>query len=126
MTKTAKAFAALGHETRLKIVECVLIHSPATLQYIQAITQKETANISHHLKILTEAGLIRRHQSGPFAMFTFNEPVISSLILYLGRVLEKVKKDHEALDSKVPDAGSENPSVRPTGDGEDGTRDESR
>jgi DNA-binding transcriptional ArsR family regulator len=125
--KIDKAFDSLGHETRLKIVEMVLKHSPATLQFIAAGIQRPTANVSHHLKILTDAGILHRAQSGPFSMFTFNHKVITSLVIYLGRILEQQKeKENEALSNDIQDASPEHLDLRPTGDGKDSTSDDSR
>lgn len=117
--KVDKAFASLGHPTRLKILEAVLKHSPATLQFISSMIQVPLPNVSHHLKIMTDAGLLNRRTSGSYSMFTFNADVFSTLVIYLGRVVEKEKGQDEAIDNDVQNAATQNPSVRPTGDRED-------
>ncbi|MBS7252255.1 MAG: winged helix-turn-helix transcriptional regulator [Candidatus Freyarchaeota archaeon] len=56
MEDKVKFFRALGVETRLKIVRCLLNHQYCTCDFTQ-MTKRDQATISSHLKILVEAGI---------------------------------------------------------------------
>ena len=54
-------FKALGNSTRLKILESIKI-KPRCICEIIPITGKSQPNVSHHIKILKNAGLISEHR----------------------------------------------------------------
>jgi ArsR family transcriptional regulator, arsenate/arsenite/antimonite-responsive transcriptional repressor len=77
---TAAIFKALGDPARVKIVNllaradeavCACEFNPAL-----GLTQ---ATVSHHLKKLTEAGLLEREQRGKWAYFSLNPEAVSRL-----------------------------------------------
>lgn len=75
LSKRALQFKALGDETRLKLLldvaagenqeECVCNLTPSS-----GLSQP---TISHHLKILVEAGLLDRAQRGKWAYYSLTE-----------------------------------------------------
>ena len=62
----ASAFAALGSEQRLAILECLVRAGPNGLATgaLGDRTGVSGSTLTHHLKILTAAGLIRQEKQG--------------------------------------------------------------
>lgn len=63
MKKTAKIFKALSDETRLRILK-MLEQRPLCVCEIQFILKGSQPNVSHHLKTLSEAGLVESKKDG--------------------------------------------------------------
>ncbi len=63
MKKTTKVFKALSDETRLRILK-MLEGRPLCVCEIQFIIKGSQPNISHHLKMLSEAGLLDSKKEG--------------------------------------------------------------
>ena len=57
---------ALGDETRLRIYEAIGARRDMTCSDIVTMQGVTPATISHHLKILMDAGLIECHKQGQF------------------------------------------------------------
>ncbi len=57
---------ALADETRLMILEDILAHPEMTCGQIVALRGVTPATVSHHLKILQDAGLIACRKDGQF------------------------------------------------------------
>jgi DNA-binding transcriptional ArsR family regulator len=55
---TAQQYGALGHPTRLRLL-LALGQQPATISQLAAALHSHKGNIAHHLRVLTEAGLVR-------------------------------------------------------------------
>ena len=55
---TARQYGALGHPTRLRLL-LALGQQPATISQLAAALHSHKGNIAHHLKVLSEAGLVR-------------------------------------------------------------------
>ena len=55
-------FKALGNSTRLKILDLVKNNSKCICEIIPN-TEKSQPNVSHHIKILKNAGLISEHKN---------------------------------------------------------------
>ncbi len=54
-------FKALGNSTRLKILDSIK-NKPRCICEIIPIAKKSQPNVSHHIKILKNAGLISEHR----------------------------------------------------------------
>jgi ArsR family transcriptional regulator, arsenate/arsenite/antimonite-responsive transcriptional repressor len=77
---TARLFRALGDPARVKIVN-LLAGSGAPVcacEFIPALELSQ-ATVSHHLRKLTEAGLLEREQRGKWAYFSLVPEAISRL-----------------------------------------------
>jgi ArsR family transcriptional regulator, arsenate/arsenite/antimonite-responsive transcriptional repressor len=77
---TAALFKALGEPARVKIVN-VLARSDAPVcacEFEPALGLSQ-GTVSHHLKRLTEAGLLERDQRGRWAYFSLSEAALERL-----------------------------------------------
>ena len=63
MKKTVKVYKALSDETRLRILK-MLESRPLCVCEIQHVLKGSQPNVSHHLKTLTEAGLLESKKEG--------------------------------------------------------------
>lgn len=60
----AKIFKALAHPTRLKIMELLLHKESLCVCHIYESLDLEQANVSQHLRILKNAGLLNSRKEG--------------------------------------------------------------
>lgn len=65
-TQIEKISKALGDETRLRIFEAISAKRNATCGEIVSLHGVTPATVSHHMKILADAGLIRCRKEGQF------------------------------------------------------------
>jgi ArsR family transcriptional regulator, arsenate/arsenite/antimonite-responsive transcriptional repressor len=77
---TAAIFKALGDPARVKIVNLLARSEEAVCacEFIPGLGLTQ-ATVSHHLKKLTEAGLLEREQRGKWAYFSLNPEAVSRL-----------------------------------------------
>ena len=77
---TAGVFKALGDPARVKILS-VLAASQGEVcacEFVPALGLSQ-ATVSHHLKKLTDAGLLEREQRGKWAFFSLNAEALARL-----------------------------------------------
>jgi len=77
---TASIFKALADPARIKIVNLLAQtdESVCACEFIPALGLTQ-ATVSHHLKKLTDAGLLEREQRGKWAYFSLNPEAVSQL-----------------------------------------------
>jgi ArsR family transcriptional regulator len=77
---TAAVFKALGDPARVKIVNLLARSDEAVCacEFIPALGLAQ-ATVSHHLKKLTDAGLLEREQRGKWAYFSLNPEAVARL-----------------------------------------------
>jgi ArsR family transcriptional regulator len=88
---TAQLFKALGDPARVKIVN-LLARSEAPVcacEIVPAVGLAQ-ATVSHHLKKLTQTGLLEREQRGKWAYFSLN-PEAAGQLAGLVRIPEVVR-----------------------------------
>lgn len=92
--KLAQFFFALGHGRRLRIV-ATLSSAPQgmTFEAIEAATDIKGSSLTHHMRILKDAGLVVRKVVGRNSVYRFNK---TPLQRHLGGV------DIAALSSGLP------------------------
>jgi ArsR family transcriptional regulator, arsenate/arsenite/antimonite-responsive transcriptional repressor len=86
-----KISKALGDETRLRIFEAVSRGKQMNCGEIVSMRGVTPATVSHHLKILSEAGLITCRRDG---QFVYSEPVPETIAAYtqaLGKIARRKK-----------------------------------
>ena len=78
---TARLFKALGDPARVKIVNLLaLSDEPVCACEIVPALDLAQATVSHHLKKLTQAGLLDREQRGKWAYFSLNAKAAAQLV----------------------------------------------
>ena len=105
MKKTTKLFKALSDETRLRILK-MLEGRPLCVCEIQYVLKGSQPNVSHHLKTLSEAGLVESERDGLWISYriakTAETPLHTALLSLLRRSLkedDRVKKDRIVVKS---------------------------
>lgn len=78
LSMIASFFKVLSEVSRLQIV-CALKSGPKNVTQIIEITGLGQANVSKHLKILTDARLLRRQQQGVNVVYEIANPAIFPL-----------------------------------------------
>jgi ArsR family transcriptional regulator, arsenate/arsenite/antimonite-responsive transcriptional repressor len=87
-----KISKALADGTRLKILEAISASKCITCGEIVSMRGVTPATVSHHLKILSEAGLIACRREG---QFIYNQAVPETVEAYT-RALRKISKCKKA------------------------------
>jgi ArsR family transcriptional regulator len=77
---TAKLFRALGDPARVRIVNAIAIAGGAVCacEFNEALGLSQPT-VSHHLKTLTDAGLLAREQRGKWAYFSLRRDAVETL-----------------------------------------------
>jgi ArsR family transcriptional regulator len=77
---TARVFKALGDPARVKILSLVAAAGePVCACEFTPALRLSQATVSHHLKKLTEIGLLDREQRGKWAYFSLNAAAVEQL-----------------------------------------------
>jgi len=87
-----KISKALADETRLRIFEAVSASGQMNCGEIVSMRGVTPATVSHHLKILSEAGLIDCRREG---QFVYSRAVPETIAAY-GRALSKIARGKKA------------------------------
>lgn len=89
-------FIALGDEVRLTIIETLATSPRQQMLNVNEITRKTHLSrpaISHHLKILKEAGLVDIHQNGTSNYYYLTVDDGTDQIMRLGHLLKERAAD---------------------------------
>lgn len=90
-------FRALADETRLAIVRMLLGKELCVCHVIDALDMSQPA-ISHHLKILRQAGVVRDRREGKWIFYRLNPDAFRRI----GEVLSVIVKDAEKCERQEP------------------------
>ncbi|WP_071188943.1 metalloregulator ArsR/SmtB family transcription factor [Trichormus sp. NMC-1] len=93
----ADYFKVLSEVSRLQILTCLKSGSMNVME-IAEVTGLGQANLSKHLKVLTQAGILSRQSKGTCAFYEIADPIIFELCeLVCDRITERVLKQAENL-----------------------------
>src|SRR3981189_1978132 len=95
-SEVEKVSKALADKTRLRIFEAVSASNRMNCGDIVSMRGVTPATVSHHLKILSEAGLIAWHREG---QFVYSEAVPETIAAYT-RALAKIAHGKKAARSR--------------------------
>lgn len=105
MDKAVKLFKALSDQTRLRILK-MLEHRPLCVCEIQFVLKGSQPNVSHHLKTLSEAGLLESKKDGLWVAYRLAEKPESPLHAAAMAVVRKslaadpeIRKDRDVVKS---------------------------
>lgn len=80
IARASAAFQALGDDIRLKILRLLSQHDSLCVCEIQQAFDVGQPTISHHLKILREAGLVDVMRQGVWAYYALRREAVKGLI----------------------------------------------
>ena len=83
---------ALGDQTRLRIFEAINSREEMTCGEIVSLRDVTPATVSHHLRILVDAGLIETRREGQFVYSRANPETIDEYTRALSALTRKRKK----------------------------------
>jgi DNA-binding transcriptional ArsR family regulator len=87
LDRSAVLFAALGHPTRLKIVEQLVAHS-LSVNEISQILNIGQSGASQHLAILARAGVLVVHPRGTTRVYAVRGPRIGRIVALIQEFCE--------------------------------------
>jgi ArsR family transcriptional regulator len=93
MDRVAEKFRMLGDPTRLSILRA-LMAGEKSVGTVVVETGQNQANVSKHLKMLAEAGMVRRRKEGLQVFYSVGDPLIEKLCaLVCGTVIEEAQAE---------------------------------
>lgn len=97
LSRVAQYFKILSETSRLQIL-CSLKSGSKNVSEIMEITQLGQANVSKHLKVLTQAGMVVRQPKGVSVFYEIADSTIFELCdLVCDRLVEQLQTDSEQL-----------------------------
>ena len=88
----AEYFSILSEPMRLRILN-LLGDGEKCVQELVESTQTSQANVSKHLKVMLQAGIISRHPRGTSAYYCIEDPLVFELChLVCNRLAERIKE----------------------------------
>ena len=75
LKKRAAFFRALGNEVRLNILGFLAVREMCICEIVEVV-EGANSTVAHHLRILTEGGLIYSRKEGKFTIFQLNNDLI--------------------------------------------------
>lgn len=93
----AEYFKVLSEVSRLQILIC-LKSGPMNVMEIAEATGLGQANLSKHLKVLTQAGVLSRQPKGTSAFYKISDPMIFELCeIACNRISDRILQQAESL-----------------------------
>jgi ArsR family transcriptional regulator len=93
LERTAHKFQMLGDSTRLAILR-VLMSGERSVGQVVEETGRGQANVSKHLKMLAEAGLVSRRKDGLQVFYSVSDPLVEQLCqLVCASILKQVEDE---------------------------------
>lgn len=88
MKQLAQILKALGDETRLEIVRMLMGRELCVCDILGAFSVSQST-ISHHLKILKQAGLLIDSRDGKWIYYSINADIFEAVQEFLQSVIDK-------------------------------------
>lgn len=98
MKKVAEFYKALGDETRLKILDMLTECEMCVCEIIDRLHMTQPA-VSHHLKILRQAGLVKDSREGKWIYYSLNTGVFQEV--FQGEAPEILQSYAEPIKRKL-------------------------
>ncbi|ADB95863.1 transcriptional regulator, ArsR family [Candidatus Atelocyanobacterium thalassa isolate ALOHA] len=99
LTMIADFFKVLSEVSRLQII-CALKNGGKNVSQIIEITELGQANVSKHLKVLSQAGIVTRTQEGVNVFYAIANPLVFSLCdLVCNSVAIQLQQKNQQLES---------------------------
>lgn len=88
-TESLPTFSALGDKNRQKLLLLMLDPEPKSVKQLTDGTQLSRPSVSHHLKILKEAGLVEERKEGTR---TYYNPSAGNHVQKMKELLEEIER----------------------------------
>jgi len=101
----AEIFKALGDETRLTIVQLLIGRELCVCDILDSFDMSQPA-ISHHLKILRQAGVVRDKREGKWIYYSLNPAsldMLSCVLCSLQRNVDKISRIGRCVQGCPPE-----------------------
>lgn len=82
-----KIYKALAHPLRIKIVQ-KLMDGPLCVCVLNESVEFSQSNLSQHLKILKDAGILKSEKEGIRIMYSITDDEITSLLKYTETIIK--------------------------------------
>jgi ArsR family transcriptional regulator len=92
LAQIEKISKALADQTRLKIYEHIASHEGVHCCALVEMRGVTPATVSHHLKVLSQAGLIECRREGQFVLNVVNPEVLEEFTKSVGALARKHKR----------------------------------
>lgn len=93
LEEMAEKFRMLSDPTRLAILRALMVGERSVGQVVEE-TQRGQANVSKHLKLLADAGLVGRRKQGLQVIYNISDPLVEELCqLVCRRLLDTAHQD---------------------------------
>jgi ArsR family transcriptional regulator len=92
LTQIEKISKALADQTRLKIYEQIASHEGVPCYALVEMRGVTPATVSHHLKILSEAGLVECKREGQFVVNRVNPEILDQFTKSVSALAHKRRK----------------------------------
>ncbi len=93
LDRMAEKFRTLGDPTRLAILR-TLLGGEKSVGTVVAETGQHQANVSKHLKMLADAGMVSRRKEGLQVFYAVGDPVVENLCeLVCGAIVQEARAD---------------------------------
>jgi DNA-binding transcriptional ArsR family regulator len=101
MDLIARRFRTLGEPCRLRILQ-LLEQGERTVGELVAELDGNQPNVSKHLQILHDAGLVARRREGTSIVYAISDPMVFKLCeLVCGSEMRKSRQEFEELGGRV-------------------------
>lgn len=97
----AQIFKALGDPTRISIVEMLSVEEKCVCEIMEELEMTQPA-ISHHLKTLKQAGLIKDRREGKWIFYSLNHTEYKNLLDFINTSLGFGATCYECEERKSP------------------------
>ncbi|MBE2247242.1 MAG: winged helix-turn-helix transcriptional regulator [Candidatus Competibacteraceae bacterium] len=85
---------ALGHPLRIQIID-LLQHKSYCFTELMALTGEQKSNLSQHLSVMTQKGILKVSRKGAFNYYALSSPKVAKACRLMREVLiENLKKNH--------------------------------
>ena len=101
--EAAPLFAALGDETRLRLITRLSAGGPGSITQLSAKSDVSRQAITKHLRVLSDAGLVRSTRRGREQVWDLEPRRLADAHAYLDRISQQWDEALERLRSFVED-----------------------
>ncbi|NLM78109.1 MAG: winged helix-turn-helix transcriptional regulator [Ruminococcaceae bacterium] len=96
LLESSELFKVLGDPSRMRLISA-LLRSELCVQDLAEVTDMSQSAVSHQLRVLRQARLVRYRRSGRLTVYALADDHISQLVaLALEHVMEKTKTVYDA------------------------------